>query len=464
MPKICDKQLNQMIENQNDVGSKAKSLTEIQSSFNFNLINFIKVFKKKQNFSFFGIKASANSNKNVMSEHKFVIKEIYEMYRPILKCDVCLLQFENEKSYASCTQCRLNVHLKCRYHVKNNCKPIENFDDCFSDDPNSSIDLNNNRNDLEEKNALKLEPKIIDKYLIEDEYSNSNRMLKSEVDLLTQEKNQDVEMKEELVLNKSVLVTSEETDVSRPLRSFKKNNQAHRSKNIGVYRVSQKFKKTSGSFWTGHMYYFTSDMPQFVIYYWKLDSQSIVVYDTYKMENQLKLIMLESIKSATLCSVNRSYSDNQYYSQKCIFMLKTDKETYYCGNRDEDENAPLNVLARTFYNIFKMVYMPYNANNRLKVKKFMFSVPRYEENSLQDKYVLNPSQLLGSGQFGQVYAGIRKEDNTPVAIKVIEKSRFKDFRFENNVFQNEITILYNIEHPGILKLLSLFDQTDHVKI
>jgi serine/threonine protein kinase len=145
-------------------------------------------------------------------------------------------------------------------------------------------------------------------------------------------------------------------------------------------------------------------------------------------------------------------------------MLKTDKETYYCGNRDEDENAPLNVLARTFYNIFKMVYMPYNANNRLKVKKFMFSVPRYEENSLQDKYVLNPSQLLGSGQFGQVYAGIRKEDNTPVAIKVIEKSRFKDFRFENNVFQNEITILYNIEHPGILKLLSLFDQTDHVKI
>jgi hypothetical protein len=211
------------------------------------------------------------------------------------------------------------------------------------------------------------------------------------------------------------------------------------------------------------MFYFTYESPQFVTHYWKLDSQSIIVYETYKMENQLKLIPLENIKNATLCSINKNNNDNQYYSQKCIFLLKTDKETYYCGTREHDENAPLNVLARTFYNIFKMVHMPYNANNRLKVNNFKFSVPRYEENNLEDEYVLNPKELLGSGQFGQVYGGICKSNNKPVAIKVIDKSRFKDFQFETTVFQNEITILYNIEHPGILKLLSLFDQTDHVK-
>ena len=83
---------------------------------------------------------------------------------------------------------------------------------------------------------------------------------------------------------------------------------------------------------------------------------------------------------------------------------------------------------------------------------------------MEDEYVINPQDLLGSGQFGQVYGGICKGTNQSVAIKVIDKSRFKDFQAETSVFQNEITILYNVKHPGIVNLFALFDEVDNVII
>ena len=72
---------------------------------------------------------------------------------------------------------------------------------------------------------------------------------------------------------------------------------------------------------------------------------------------------------------------------------------------------------------------------------------------------------MGSGQFGQVYGGICKSNNQQVAIKIIDKTRFKnqkEFQEETNVFQNEITLLYNVDHPGIVRLYSLFDEVDNV--
>lgn len=57
-----------------------------------------------------------------------------------------------------------------------------------------------------------------------------------------------------------------------------------------------------------------------------------------------------------------------------------------------------------------------------------------------------------------------RANNKPVAIKVIDKTRFTDFKAETNIFQSEITLLYNIDHPGIVRLFALFDETDHVCI
>ena len=82
--------------------------------------------------------------------------------------------------------------------------------------------------------------------------------------------------------------------------------------------------------------------------------------------------------------------------------------------------------------------------------------------NLEEEYLINPQDQLGSGQFGQVYGGICKATKQAVAIKVIDKTRFQDFQNEISIFQNEITILYNVKHPGIVKLHALFDEVEHV--
>ena len=92
----------------------------------------------------------------------------------------------------------------------------------------------------------------------------------------------------------------------------------------------------------------------------------------------------------------------------------------------------------------------------------IITAPKYEEKDLKDEYEINQHEILGSGQFGQVYGGICKLTNQSVAIKVIDKSRFSDFKAETSLFQNELTLLYNINHPGIIKLFALFDEVDNV--
>ncbi len=69
--------------------------------------------------------------------------------------------------------------------------------------------------------------------------------------------------------------------------------------------------------------------------------------------------------------------------------------------------------------------------------------------------------LLGSGQFGRVYEGTCKQNNEKVAIKIIDKSFLSN---ETPYFQNELTLLYNINHEGIVKLYSLFNDLNQVSL
>ena len=236
----------------------------------------------------------------------------------------------------------------------------------------------------------------------------------------------------------------------------KKNNQ------ICLQRLSQRMKKTGEYFWSGYMYYYTNESQEFLTHYWKLDSTSIAIYDSYRLEKKLMEIELTSVRRAYLCGVSMLDPENANNVKNCLFVIRTDTEAFYCGMGNADPNSTMNVLARNFYNIFKMVYLPYGNRNGFR-KSLKITAPKYEEKSLQEEYTINPRELLGSGQFGQVYGGVCNANYQPVAIKVIDKTRFKDFHAETSVFQNEITILYNVHHQGIVKLFALFDEVDHVK-
>jgi hypothetical protein len=67
-------------------------------------------------------------------------------------------------------------------------------------------------------------------------------------------------------------------------------------------------------------------------------------------------------------------------AKSCLFVIRTDDEAYYCGMGNADPNSTMNVLARNFYNIFKMVYLPYSHANRTGFRKSLkISAPKYEE-------------------------------------------------------------------------------------
>lgn len=110
-----------------------------------------------------------------------------------------------------------------------------------------------------------------------------------------------------------------------------------------------------------HFYYFKC-----ATHYWKLDSQSITIYDSYRLEKKLQEILLTDIKKANLCGLSMNSKDELINGQKCLFILSTMYEVYYCGMGNADQNSTMNVLARNFYNIFKMVFLPYANRNGSK--------------------------------------------------------------------------------------------------
>ena len=141
-----------------------------------------------------------------------------------------------------------------------------------------------------------------------------------------------------------------------------------RNNKQSVYNISQKFKKTNGYFWSGDMTYYTNLNKRFQTHYWKLDSSCIYVFTSNKLEKRLKEIAIGSIVKATLSGVNK-LRDDAANERKCLFVLRTENEIYYCGKGNEDHNTVMNVQARNFYNVFKMVHLPYGNNNKCNKRK-----------------------------------------------------------------------------------------------
>eukprot|EP00731_Ephydatia_muelleri_P027171 Em0019g44a len=72
-------------------------------------------------------------------------------------------------------------------------------------------------------------------------------------------------------------------------------------------------------------------------------------------------------------------------------------------------------------------------------------------------YQIFPEDVLGSGQFGTVYTGKNRQTGKEVAVKIIDKLRFP-YKQEAQLRQ-EVTILQNISHPGIVYLEQMFETT-----
>lgn len=74
----------------------------------------------------------------------------------------------------------------------------------------------------------------------------------------------------------------------------------------------------------------------------------------------------------------------------------------------------------------------------------------------------NVDRLLGSGGFGTVYAGTRKKDNKPVAIKHIPKDKVTEYvQLNGAVVPIEICLLKKVAHiPGVIQILDYYEKSN----
>lgn len=72
-------------------------------------------------------------------------------------------------------------------------------------------------------------------------------------------------------------------------------------------------------------------------------------------------------------------------------------------------------------------------------------------------------KLIGKGAFGKVTLGVHKLTGKYVAIKTIEKSYMKDDFSRKKVFR-EVYILKKIRHANVIRLLEVFESSQHLLI
>lgn len=65
--------------------------------------------------------------------------------------------------------------------------------------------------------------------------------------------------------------------------------------------------------------------------------------------------------------------------------------------------------------------------------------------------------FLGEGTFSVVKRGVCIETGEPVAVKVIDKSRFYHIAKTKEQISREVSILQQIKHPNIISILDCID-------
>ena len=94
--------------------------------------------------------------------------------------------------------------------------------------------------------------------------------------------------------------------------------------------------------------------------------------------------------------------------------------------------------------------------------KVMLSNPEERKKDISSIYQVFPDEVLGSGQFGVVYAGVHRKKGYCIAIKVIDKRRFSSKH--EAALKNEVDILQSIKYPGVVHLENMFETPDRIFI
>ncbi|GFT39705.1 hypothetical protein NPIL_56091 [Nephila pilipes] len=359
-------------------------------------------------------KLSTGSSGKMKVPHRF---EIHSYTRPTVCCYCKKLLKGLIRQGMQCKDCKLNVHKrKCL-----ECIPM----DCTGEAPKENCE--NSKNTLSENDSEKGD------HIDEESGEESDTSV-----------------------DKSLVRPDLQDDESKiPVHEASSNN-------IPLQRIVQSIKHTKGKNYKvlkeGWLVHHTNREGMRKRHFWRLDTKSVTLFQNDTTSKYYKEIPLSEILSVELSKQNLCSEQNQPY----FLELRTANVDYYIT---EDTNT-----LKTWETAIRQALMPVDtpkaANPTVQGNKESSNgANARKENPEQSldislQYQIFPDEVLGSGQFGIVYGGVHRTSGRGVAIKVIDKMRFPTK--QEAQLKNEVQILQNIHHPGVVNLEKMFETVERI--
>ncbi|KAG7328100.1 hypothetical protein KOW79_008044 [Hemibagrus wyckioides] len=255
------------------------------------------------------------------------------------------------------------------------------------------------------------------------------------------------------------------------------------SNNIPLMRVVQSVKhikrKNSNVMKEGWLVHFTSKDTLRKRHYWRLDSKCITLFQNDTGSKYYKEIPLSEILSLEPA---QNFSLLPEGANPHCFEIATATLVYYVGENLSQEDYSLfhgSVLisgtgqdvAHIWQTAIQHALMPviskgtahssrHSYHKDISISISVSNCQIQENVDISTVYQIFPDEVLGSGQFGIVYGGKHRKTGRDVAIKIIDKLRFPTK--QESQLRNEVAILQNLHHPGVVNLECMFETPERV--
>ncbi|XP_017332225.1 serine/threonine-protein kinase D3 isoform X4 [Ictalurus punctatus] len=259
------------------------------------------------------------------------------------------------------------------------------------------------------------------------------------------------------------------------------------STNIPLMRVVQSIKHTKRRSSTvvreGWMVHYTSTDNLRKRHYWRLDSKSLTLFQNDTGAKFYKEIPLSEILQVEAA---QDFSSLAMGGNPHCFEIITATMVYYVGENTGGPHLHMHnpmlaasgvglEVAQGWEMAIRQALMPVPVTPQPSVgaaagqgkdhKELSMSISvsnsQIQENvDISSVYQIFADEVLGSGQFGIVYGGKHRKTGRDVAIKVIDKMRFPTK--QESQLRNEVAILQNLQHPGIVNLECMFETLERV--
>ncbi|XP_052001550.1 serine/threonine-protein kinase D1-like [Xyrauchen texanus] len=257
------------------------------------------------------------------------------------------------------------------------------------------------------------------------------------------------------------------------------------SNNIPLMRVVQSVKhtkrKSSNVMKEGWLVHFTSKDTLRKRHYWRLDSKCITLFQNDTGSKYYKEIPLSEVLSLEPAKTFNLLPEG---ANPHCFEIATASLVYYVGENLARANGGTlgygsSVLvsgvgqdvARMWEMAIQHALMPviakgishgshHSYHKEVSISISVSNCQIQENVDISTVYQIFPDEVLGSGQFGIVYGGKHRKTGRDVAIKIIDKLRFPTK--QESQLRNEVAILQNLHHPGIVNLECMFETPERV--